>query len=213
MFKDFAYYYGFQVDLCQPGKPRTKRKVENSVKYVRRNFLQRKYEPSLEAWNHDALVWLANVANAKPNQTTGVAPDVRFKDEQAELLPLGMIQPYVVTKLEKRTVNNGYISVNSKKYSVPSHSSLKEVRIRRIDKNYFEVWDHEKKITEYEVNQDPGKKVIYRPKHLPKTKGTPKEGDMGLATSPHVQKAPEVEVRSLEYYENIHEEELEPCKL
>ncbi|MFD1706297.1 IS21 family transposase [Siminovitchia sediminis] len=73
-FNDFAFYYGFQVDLCQPGKPRTKGKVENSVKYVRSNFLQRKHDSSLEAWNRDALHWLETVANAKPNQTTGVHP-------------------------------------------------------------------------------------------------------------------------------------------
>lgn len=146
VFNDFAYYYGFQVDLCQPGKPRTKGKVENSVRYVRRNFLQRKHEPSLEAWNNDAVVWLETVANAKPNQTTGIAPDVRFMDEQVALLPLGNIQPYVVTKWEKRLVHEGYISIKSKRYSVPSQSALKEVRIRWTDKNHFEVWDHEKKL-------------------------------------------------------------------
>lgn len=53
--------------------------------------------------------------------------------------------------------------------------------------------------------------MIYRSEHLPKIKGTPEEGDMGLATSPHVQKAPDVEVRPLDYYENINEEELELC--
>ncbi|WP_415841400.1 DDE-type integrase/transposase/recombinase, partial [Paenibacillus alkaliterrae] len=24
VFADFAHYYGFQVDLCKPGRPRTK---------------------------------------------------------------------------------------------------------------------------------------------------------------------------------------------
>ncbi|MFD1708465.1 IS21 family transposase [Siminovitchia sediminis] len=206
-FNDFAFYYGFQVTLCQPGRPRTKGKVENSVKYVRGNFLQRKHDPSLEAWNRDALYWLETVANAKPNQTTGVPPDERFKEEQNQLLPIGGIKPYVVVKWEKRLVKDGYISVKSKKYSVPSTPSLKEVRIRWTNRETFEIWDHQQKIAEYELNRDPRKTFIYRPEHLPKIKGASDEGDMGLATSPHVQKAPEVEVRSLDYYENLQEEE------
>ncbi|CAM4420108.1 hypothetical protein PAAL109150_26345 [Paenibacillus alkaliterrae] len=113
----------------------------------------------------------------------------------------------MVAKWEKRLVDGGYISVKSKKYSVPSDLLLKEVGIRWVTSEHFEVWDHEKKITEYQVNQDPKKKTIYRPEHLPKVKGASEEGDLGLATSPHVQKAPEVETRSLDYYENIGEEE------
>lgn len=207
VFSDFAHYYGFQVDLCKPGRPRTKGKVENSVKYVRQNFLQRKHEPGLETWNADALQWLEQVANAKPNDTTGVPPDVRFQDEIKFLSLIGGITPYVVAKWEKRLVWDGYISIKSKKYTIPSHLALKEVRIRWIRTDFFEVWDHENKITEYELNEDSRKTTIYRPEHLPKIKGTPDEGDLGLATSPHVQKAPEVETRSLDYYENIGEEE------
>jgi transposase len=93
VFADFAHYYGFQVDVCKPGKPRTKGKVENSVKYVRQNFLQRKHEPRLEAWNQDALQWLETVANAKPNSTTGVPPEERFQDEIKALSPIGGIAP------------------------------------------------------------------------------------------------------------------------
>ncbi|MFD1706298.1 hypothetical protein ACFSCZ_05945 [Siminovitchia sediminis] len=95
---------------------------------------------------------------------------------------------------------------------MPTYPSLKEVRIRWLDRETIEVWDHIRKITEYEVNKDPRKTFIHRPEHLPKIKGTPDEGDMGLATSPHVQKAPEVEVRSLDYYENLQEEESALCK-
>jgi len=212
VFADFAHYYGFQVDVCKPGKPRTKGKVENSVKYVRQNFLQRKHEPRLEAWNQDALQWLETVANAKPNATTGVPPEERFQDEIKALSPIGGIAPYVVAKWEKRLVWDGYISIKSKKYTVPGDLGLKEVRIRWMDADHFEVWDHEQKITAYRINEDAGKTTIYRPEHLPKIKGVPEEGDYGLATSPHVQKAPEVETRSLDYYEQIGEEEFLICK-
>ncbi|QQK74888.1 IS21 family transposase [Salicibibacter cibarius] len=211
-FNDFAFYYGFRVDLCQPGKPRTKGKVENSVKYVRNNFLQRRHEPSLEIWNYDALQWLSTVANANPNQTTGVAPDERFQEERGKLQPITGIKPYIVTKWEKRIVHDGYISVKSKRYSVPSRPLLKEVRIRWMDRETFEIWDNEQKITTYTVDTNPQKTVVYRSEHLPKIKGTPDEGDMGLATAPHVQKAPNVEVRSLDYYENLKEEESTLCK-
>ena len=54
--------------------------------------------------------------------------------------------------------------------------------------------------------------MVYRPEHLPKEKGAPDAEDYGLATSPHVQKAPVVETRSLDYYEQIREEEFLVCK-
>ncbi|MFD1360829.1 hypothetical protein [Lentibacillus salinarum] len=42
----------------------------------------------MDAWNEDALEWLRTAANHKPNQTTGVAPDERFKKEQDKLQPI-----------------------------------------------------------------------------------------------------------------------------
>lgn len=129
-----------------------------------------------------------------------------FVDEQKSLLPILRIAPYAVTKWEKRVVYNGYITVNNKKYSIPYEASVKEVRIKWTQPDSFEVWDHESKLTEYKLNEDPNKKVIYRPEHIPKIKGAPEQGDLGLATSPHVQKAPTVETRSLEYYERFREE-------
>jgi len=37
-FLDFAQYHSFQPKLCQPHRPQTKGKDENSIKYIRNNF-------------------------------------------------------------------------------------------------------------------------------------------------------------------------------
>ena len=39
LFEDFARYYGFTPLACQTYRARTKGKVENGVKYVKRNAL------------------------------------------------------------------------------------------------------------------------------------------------------------------------------
>lgn len=85
-FEEFLAYYGIVPKACKPARPQTKGKVESAVGYLRKNFLQRKLEPSLVKMNDSLLVWLDKVANKKPNQTTKESPLKRFDHEQEHLL-------------------------------------------------------------------------------------------------------------------------------
>ena len=68
---DFALRVGFEARLCRPYRAQTKGKVENGVKYVRRNMW-----PSIRFTN-DAdlnLEWCDTVANARVHGTTHRVP-------------------------------------------------------------------------------------------------------------------------------------------
>ncbi len=84
-FEDFLAYYGIVPKACKPKRPQLKGKVENVVGYLKKNFFQRKHEPTLRALNEDIRVWLDKVANKKPNQTTQESPQKRFEVEQKHL--------------------------------------------------------------------------------------------------------------------------------
>ncbi len=46
-FEDFLAYYGIAPKACKPYRPQTKGKVENVVGYLKKNFMQRKHEPTI----------------------------------------------------------------------------------------------------------------------------------------------------------------------
>ena len=95
-FPDYARHCGFLIKLCRPYRAKTKGKVERFNGYLRRSF----YVPlmsqlrcagltlDVDTANLEVRRWLFEVANCRLHGTTGVAPAVRLKDEQAQLQSL-----------------------------------------------------------------------------------------------------------------------------
>jgi transposase len=88
-FEDFARYYGFTLRACQPYRARTKGKVENGVKYVKRNPLDGRRFRSREELNDWLERWSLEVADQRIHGTTHERPAERFAQEQ--LTPLGTV--------------------------------------------------------------------------------------------------------------------------
>lgn len=59
-FRAFVNEQHFQPVFCRPADPESKGKVENVVKYVKRNFLAGRTFNSLEVLNTEVLQWLEN---------------------------------------------------------------------------------------------------------------------------------------------------------
>lgn len=205
-FADFSDYYGFEVKLCKPGNPRSKGKVENFARYVRKNFIPRKRSGNtLEAWNNDALVWLETTANVNPNWTTGVPPKERFGDEITKLLPITEQPAYVLEEWELRQVSSdGFISVKGLRYSVPITFAGKEVEIRHVTASTIHVRYRGVIIAEHSRPDNPFKLVVSNPLHNP----IKKEQALWAmsSSSPHIEHAPEATSRPLAWYQNLLEE-------
>ena len=58
IFLQFSGHYGFTVRLCYPNRPQTKGKVENSIKFIRGNFLNGRQFSSLQDINNQCSLWL-----------------------------------------------------------------------------------------------------------------------------------------------------------
>lgn len=86
-FRAFVNEQHFQPVFCRPADPESKGKVENVVKYVKRNFLAGRTFNSLEVLNTEVLQWLEKTGNGKIHGTTRLVPAEEFEIERKYLLP------------------------------------------------------------------------------------------------------------------------------
>ena len=82
---DFALRVGFEARLCQPYRAQTKGKVENGVKYVRRNMWPSiRFTDDVDL-NRQGLEWCDVVANARVHGTTHRVPWEMLAEERPHL--------------------------------------------------------------------------------------------------------------------------------
>ena len=116
-FEDFFSHHGFIPRLCKPYCPQTKGKIENTIGYVKRDFLLGGTFSSLDDMNRQLLQW-CNRVNATPHGTTNEIPFDRLQQENLKSL-IG-IPPYLLRREEHRKISReAYISYLGNRYSVP----------------------------------------------------------------------------------------------
>jgi hypothetical protein len=106
----------FKVIFCRAGDPESKGKVENTVKYTKRNFLFQRTYISVNILNEQALSWLSRTGNAMVHNTTRKVPQEQWIVEQPYLQKWYPLYPEVK--------NNGYkvIKTNTIKYHGNTYS-------------------------------------------------------------------------------------------
>ncbi|WP_053217944.1 IS21 family transposase [Virgibacillus senegalensis] len=199
-FEEFLAYYGIVPKACKPHRPQTKGKVENVVGYLKKNFLQRKHEPTLKALNEDVRVWLDQVANRKVHQTTLESPHTRFQHEQKHLMtsntkPLFPIHHWEIRKVSK----DCFVSYLGKRYSVPFRYVGQELKIKETLDHHLEIYDHYECVAKHPIMTGKVRDYI----NLEHYKGLQTTTD-GLPTHSRLQSPDsEVEQRSLQIYEQL----------
>ena len=127
----FAKHWGFRVRACAPYRARTKGKDERGVGYVKRNAIAgRSFAtwPSLEA---HLEAWTRDIADVRLHGTTGEAPIVRFRrDEAAVLKQIGGVPPFLSARdLLRRVGSDCTVEVDGNAYSVPWRLIGERVRV------------------------------------------------------------------------------------
>lgn len=201
LFEDFARYYGFTPRACQPYRARTKGKVENGVKYVKRNALAGRRFTSWEDLNNWLERWSVEVADVRIHGTTHERPIDRFANEQ--LTPLGIRPPYRYEQVQKRRVaNDALVSVGAARYSVPVAYAGQTVSVHE-GIGHYEFFHHDQliarhpKADRHSVVMEPAHYAgLLRTDHQPPI-GTPPRFD------PYFGGFGEVMVRDLKLYEVV----------
>ena len=119
-FKDRLDFYGVEPRLCRFYRAQTKGKVENGVKYVKRNALAGRRFRDFDDLNAWLLEWCVTVADQRTHGTDHERPCVRFARAEAEALSPLQRTPPPRERVETRKVpRDGYVAVDANRYPVP----------------------------------------------------------------------------------------------
>lgn len=161
-FMDFAGYYGFKPILARPYKPNTKGKVENTVDYVKDNFLNGE-EFTFQEMNEQRFEWLDKVHNLI-HCTTKEKSIERFKREN--LISLENKCLYDTSTVSYRKVfSESHFCYKANRYSVPYKYVGKEVGIKENDSKIKVIYQNEE-IAEHTVNTTDKGIYITNKEHL-----------------------------------------------
>jgi len=153
-FEDFFNHYGFIPRLCRPYRPQTKGKIENSVGFVKRDFLLGSEFSSFSDLNSKALKWLALV-NSTIHGTTNEIPLERLKEEG--LRDFDSVPPYHNFQEESRKISrDSYVSYLGNRYSVPYRFAGRDCLLQISDKTLKIVVGREV-ICIHEIHQGHGR--------------------------------------------------------
>jgi len=167
--KDFKYFIeeiGIGMRVCRKADPESKGKVENSVKYVKRNFLEVRDFSSVEEANVSVLKWLKRRANGKISQATRQIPSIMIEKEREKLKPLvnSIFRKNSLIGREDRNVDDkGRISIHACAYQLPSKYRNKTVEVYITPHSVF-VFDQfsGKEIVSYHRSLIPGTLISKR---------------------------------------------------
>lgn len=128
-FQSMCADYGMAVRACRPYRARTKGKVENGVKYVKRNAIAGREFRSLDALQQHLQHWMT-MADQRVHGTTGRKPIEAFQQQEASALgPLpGVSVP--LQRLRRTVANDSFFDLDRARYSVPHRLVRRTVEVR-----------------------------------------------------------------------------------
>jgi len=165
-FKYFIEEQKIRMYVCRASDPETKGKIENLIKYVKRNLLSiRDFKSASEA-NESGFKWLKRRANGKISQATKKIPAYLIDEERKHLRPVrnSIFRKNSHVGREQRIASEkAYISVGASSYQLPLKYRDRTVEIY-LTKHQLFVFDlyTQKEIIAYELSPIPGRTLSKR---------------------------------------------------
>ncbi|HQH25064.1 MAG TPA: IS21 family transposase [Bacteroidales bacterium] len=116
VFHRYQASRGFKVTFCRAGDPESKGKVENSVKFVKHNFLFNRTFINHNILNDQVLAWLERTGNGTLHNTTRKVPQEQW------LLERPFLRRWIPLLTAARTNGHKVIKTNTIKYRGNSYS-------------------------------------------------------------------------------------------
>jgi len=165
-FKQFIEEMDLKMYVCRKSDPESKGKIENVIKFIKRNFLRIRDFDNIEEAKERLFKWLNRRANGKISLATRRIPQEMFTEEKIHLRGLknSIYRKDNLNTRERRKADiTGEISVNSSKYPVPLEYREREVDIYKTTERLF-IYSIRtgEKIAEYAVSPIPGSRISNR---------------------------------------------------
>lgn len=137
----FAAAHGFKPRACWMEDPESKGKVENSIGYVRRDFVYGTEFTGVADMNQQRWTWLNKVANARVSEATGRVPAEALADERPSLLPLPVQPVEMAMEQTARVTKTCLLRWGGNEYSVPYKLARRKVGLRIYEDRLEVVWE------------------------------------------------------------------------
>jgi len=124
----FSRTYGFDYVAHAVGHADRKGKIERPFYYAETNFLAGRTFQDWEDLNTQAKEWCLT-ANGKEKRILGMSPDAAFIQEKPHLVPLPEVLPPVYEHYQRLVDCQGYVNLETNKYSVPEKLIGKKVDV------------------------------------------------------------------------------------
>jgi len=160
----FGRIYGFHFIAHSVGNPNRKAHVERAFHYVEHNFLAGRAFGDWNDLNQQAKAWCEQVANAKVKRSLGMSPEAAFIMEKPHLLRLPEVAPPVYQSMERIVSVEGYVNLDSNRYSVPENLIGKQVTVHKHLLRVVILFQH-KSVAEHDRFIDKRGKTQTEPSH------------------------------------------------
>jgi hypothetical protein len=169
----FAERYGFRFQAHEKGDANRSARVERAFRYIETNFLAGRSFRDWEDANQQARQWCDKV-NARFRDDLKASPRELFAVEQPHLKPLPVWAPPVY-RLHQRLVDvEGFVSVDTNRYSVPDDLLGRQVEVRQT-KDQIEIYRGPRRVaTHARVIEPTGRKYRLPEHRRPRGQGPPR---------------------------------------
>lgn len=125
----FGQIFGFEFVAHAIGDANRSARVERPFYFVERNFLPARRFNDWEDLNAQARTWCEHTANQRHKRALGMSPQAAYVLEKPELLPLPAYLPPVYQAFTRIVDVEGYIFLDTNRYSVPERLIGKKVEV------------------------------------------------------------------------------------
>jgi len=127
----FGQIFSVQFVPHAVGDVDRKAKMERNFFYAEKNFLAGRTFNDWVDLNEQAKRWSKEVANQKVKRSLGMSPEAAYLMEKPHLIPLPPYLPPVYQTLYRSVNVEGYVQIDTNRYSVPERLIGKEVEVHK----------------------------------------------------------------------------------
>jgi transposase len=145
----FGKIFGVQFIPHEVGDADRKAPVERNFSYAENNFLAGRTFRDWHDLNAKAKQWCIEVANRKIKRSLGMSPEAAYVMEKPYLQSLPPYIPAVYQTFHRVVDVEGYVHVDTNRYSVPERLIGKEVELHKLW-DRIEIFWKQQKVAEHE---------------------------------------------------------------
>jgi hypothetical protein len=186
----FAERYGFEFRAHEKGDANRSARVERPFNYIENNFLAGRQFTDWEDANGQARAWCDRV-NAGFKRHLRASPRELFATERPQLEPLPLWVPEVYLLHHRIVDTEGYVSVNTNRYSVPPRLIGRRMEVRETARR-IEIYEGPRRVAEHRRQIDPTGQRYSLPEHRPARGQGPRRRDVSSEEKLLLETAPEL---------------------